>query len=406
MTISSPPKITYLISTYNRRDVLLDTLVKLDQTGHSTETIIVDNASPDGTAAAVASRFPHVRLFPQTINRGPCAKNIGLPHARGEIILFLDDDSFPIGDSLDRMLVHFNSDLRLGAAVFTVTLPDGTQECSAYPDVFIGCGTAFRTKALRQVGGLPEDFFMQAEEYDLSLRLLDAGWRVMTFSDLHVTHLKTKTARYPDRVTYLDVRNNLTLIARHFPDEWVLPFSYDWMRRYWMIAQTKGHQQAWRRGVRDGVQRWIKGVERKPVSRATFERFVRKHEINHAMQNLRASGVRDLLLIDLGKNSLTTWRAAQAAGLSVIAIADQNLGNRGFTYRGVPIITDDDARHLRFDAAVINNLSPVHVTSRLALWKTLTPRPAIDPVRGDNQLRRVSAPKSLPLSPPFRYPSP
>ena len=52
------------------------------------------------------------------------------------------------------------------------------RECSAYPDVFIGCGTGFRRQALVEVGGLPEDFFMQAEEYDLSLRLLDAGWTV------------------------------------------------------------------------------------------------------------------------------------------------------------------------------------------------------------------------------------
>src|SRR5438477_532540 len=81
-------------------------------------------------------------------------------------------------------------------------------ECGAYPDGFIGCGTGFRRAALDQVGGLPDDFFMQCEEYDRSLRLLDGGWRVRTFADHHVAHLKTPTARASARTTRLDVRNN------------------------------------------------------------------------------------------------------------------------------------------------------------------------------------------------------
>ena len=368
------PVVTFLISSYNRRDVLLDTLARLDGgcglPPGAVETIVVDNASPDGSADAVRARFPHVRLLAQRANRGPTAKNLGLPLARGEFVVFLDDDSFPVADSLPRVLDRFRADPRLGAAVFTVTLPDGTRECSAYPDVFIGCGTAFRAAALRQVGGLPDDFFMQAEEYDLSLRLLDAGWRVRTFDDLHVSHLKTKAARYPDRVTYLDVRNNLTLIARYFPDEWALPFAIDWTRRYAMIARAKGHGAAWSRGVRDGLWRWVRGVGRRPVSDATFRRFIRLDALRATMSDLRRAGVRDVLLVDLGKNSLATWAAARGAGLRVVAVADDNLGGRGFRYRGVPVLTDADARGLRFDAAVINNLSPVHAGSRARAWPT------------------------------------
>ena len=93
---------------------------------------------------------------------------MALSKTRGKYVVFLDDDSFPLPGSVPRMVRHFQADPMLGAAVFTVTLPDGSRECSAYPDVFIGCGTGFRRRALEQAGGLPEDFFMQAEEYDLS----------------------------------------------------------------------------------------------------------------------------------------------------------------------------------------------------------------------------------------------
>ncbi len=190
------------------------------------EIIVVDNASGDGTAAAVAAAFPAVRVLRQDANRGPCAKNAGIAVARGEVVMFLDDDSFPAdADCVPRMLAHFAADARLGAAVCTVTLPDASRECSAYPSVFIGCGTGFRVAALRQAGGLPDDFFMAAEEYDLSLRLLDAGWSIRRFDDLRVTHRKTPAARMPERVAELDVRNNLLLIARYFPGEWVVPFA-------------------------------------------------------------------------------------------------------------------------------------------------------------------------------------
>src|SRR5437762_11002823 len=213
--------VSFLISTFNRRDILLATLWRLHECGlprAAFEVVVVDNASSDGTAQAVTSQFPRVKLIVLRENRGSCAKNEGLRIAQGAFVVFLDDDSYPQPGAIGRMIEHFRNDPALGAAVFTVTLPDGSRECSAYPDVFIGCGTGFRRAALDQVGGSPDDFFMQAEEYDLSLRLLDAGWSVRTFDDLHVTHLKTPGARYSERVTQFDVRNNLVLVARYFPE--------------------------------------------------------------------------------------------------------------------------------------------------------------------------------------------
>src|SRR4051812_19074754 len=213
--------LTFLISTFNRRDVLLRTLERLDQlsthSGFSAETIVVDNASTDGTASAIAAQFPSVDLIREGCNRGACAKNTGLARAGGDFIVFLDDDAYSDVNSVRRMIEHFRADPQLGAAVFDVILPDGSHECSAYPNVFIGCGTGFRREAVIDVGGLPDDFFMQAEEYDLSLRLLAAGWKIERLDDIRVTHLKTPNARIPARTTRLDVRNNLTLVTRYFP---------------------------------------------------------------------------------------------------------------------------------------------------------------------------------------------
>lgn len=397
----SLPHVSFVISTYNRCAVLLETLDRVKECGlarEEFEILLVDNASPDGTADAVAQHHSDVRLFPLRQNRGPCAKNIALKEATGKYVVFLDDDSFPLPRATARMMHHFDHDPQLGAAVFTITLPDGSRECSAYPDVFIGCGTGFRREALKQVGGLPEDFFMQAEEYDLSLRLLDAGWRVRTFDDLHVTHLKTPGARYSERVTQLDVKNNLVLITRYFPEEWVFPFAMDWMRRYAIIARAKGHTRAYLKGIVQGIAQSVCRTDRTPIASGTFEAFAKIDQIETRMRELKKSmSCQHVLFIDLGKNMLAYWLAAQRCGLTVVAIADPKLASTGKRYRGTPIVDDEVATRLRFDAAIVSNLSPVHAARRYAEWKNRTDRPVIDlfkmpPHPEENSATKVSKP--------------
>ena len=379
------PLVTFLISTHNRRNVLLGTLAELALIGQQvdvlTETVVVDNASTDGTADAVAAAMPDVRVVRLDRNRGACGKNAGLPVTGGEIVVFLDDDSYPTADAVERLVEHFAADGRLGAAVCTVTLPDGSRECSAYPNVAIGCGTAFRRAALQQVGGLPTDFFMAAEEYDLSLRLLEAGWDVRRFDDLHVNHLKTPGARFPTRISRLDARNNLMLATRYLPRRWVVPFAVDWARRYWWIAATKGrgHRRATAVGLAQGLARSLRPGHRRPIGLAAFERFSRGVEIHRRLERaVRACRARSVVLIDVGKNILPFFRAAQACGLTVVAVADDRLAAAGRTYRGVPVVTDAAASRMAFDAAVVANLSPVQAELRARRWRAMQHRPVID----------------------------
>ena len=163
----------------------------------------------------------------------------------------------------------------------------------------IGGGTPDNIHSfLKPVGGLPFDFLMQAVEYVLSLRLLDAGWDIRTFDDLHVTHLKTPGARFSKRVTRLDVRNNLVLIARYFPEAWVGRYLWEWGRRYWVIASSKGHRAAFVTGLAEAVIRIIRGVGRRPVSDKTFDRFAR---IDETRQRLARHSFRPRSLCGLWK---------------------------------------------------------------------------------------------------------
>jgi hypothetical protein len=251
---------------------------------------------------------------------------------------------------------------------------------------------AFRRAALEEVGGLPDDFFMQAEEYDLSLRLLNAGWSVTSFADLHVTHLKTPTARASGRTMRLDVRNNLTLVARHFPDRWVWPFAVDWMARYYRIARANGQTLAYLRGLCEGLLRAMSLDRRRPVSSRAFERFARVDQIRDRMQIVAGrTGMRRVLFVDYGKNIFAYWRAAKSMEIEIVAIADPNLA--GATYRGIRVVDDETARALTFDAAIISNSSPAHAADRRARWCRLTRQPVIDLLEADAGIT-VAAPRA------------
>jgi GT2 family glycosyltransferase len=375
------PIVSFVISTYNRRDVLLHTLRRLSACGmarEALEILVIDNASTDRTADVVAAQYPDVRLVRLSQNRGSCAKNIGIELARGQFVVFLDDDSYPQPGAIPRMIEHFRRQPSLGAAVFQVELSDGSRECSAYPDVFIGCGTGFRRDALLLAGGLPDDFFMQAEEYDLSLRLLQGGWEIRSFDDLCVWHLKTPTARRHFRTMRLDVRNNLTVALRYLPRDWGRAFALDWTRRYWQIASSKHQRLAFLLGYAEGMIRSLRPGHRTPVSAAVFERFARVRQIHAGLLRAKQEHhLRSVLLVDYGKNILPYWLAAKKCGLEIVAVADNKLAGR-CRYRGIPLVNDWVARRLEFDAVIVSNASPVHAAARAQLWRQIDNRMVLD----------------------------
>ncbi len=155
---------------------------------------------------------------------------------------------------------------------------------------------------------------MAAEEYDLSLRLLAAGWDICRFDDLHVTHLKSPGTRFPERISELDVRNNLLLIARHFPKPWAVPYAADWIHRYFLIASSKGHRLAWGRGVAGGLWAALRSGDRRPLNPFTFEKFAKIQQTRQRLREVQERhGLRRILFLDFGKNMLAYFLAARTA---------------------------------------------------------------------------------------------
>jgi hypothetical protein len=410
------PLVSFCIATHNRGPVVLDCLKQVIANGlpgganSHFEIRIIDNASTDNTPDLIErerKNLPNLHLTRLPKNCGPVGKNIALRAATGEFLVVLDDDAYPHPSAVPQMIRHFRDNPQLAAAVFDVTLPDGSKEGSAYPDVFIGAGTGLRRAALEKIGAmkpggpLPSDFFMQAEEYDLSFRLLEAGFSVQRFWDLPLTHLKAPNARIGQRTTRLDVRNNMYLLARYVPEPLCHQFAADWLARYFLMAQQRDaigapahpefgtHKQAFLAGAAQGLTQWSTQRRRgeKLLSAPTLERIFKFHQIRDRLHRAaRRLGAQRLIFAEFGKNLLPFHLAAQQTGLDVIAIADDQLGGSSTAspaarnYRGVPLLTWKALQDsgLTADMVVLTNISPVHAPKRAAALRRLLPLPVVD----------------------------
>src|SRR5271155_2481863 len=88
--------LSIIISCYNTRDLVSDCLRSIYQnpTAEPYETLLVDDASSDGTSEMVRSTFPEVRLFRSEINRHYAhSNNWALDQARGRYVLLLNNDT-------------------------------------------------------------------------------------------------------------------------------------------------------------------------------------------------------------------------------------------------------------------------------------------------------------------------
>lgn len=299
--------VSTVIITRNRKAALslvLDRLAELPVD----ETIVVDNGSSDGTAEAVRTCGDDVVLLEPGDNLGLAGRNLGAAEAKGELLLMLDDDAYPLPGAVETLVAAFEQRPRLGVAGGFVRDidPDGAiirqTELGTF-DWWLRAGRqgdapaglpAFsfpegacmiRHSAYLETGGFFEPFFLASSEVDLAARMGGHGWEVRYFPAAAFDHMKAEPERQTaDTNLYYRIRNHLWYIWLRFPTSVAARRTAGYLTFDLIEALYRGAGSAWWRAVRDAwrMRDLVQG-QRRPLPRSTL----RKVELNRGRMHVR-----------------------------------------------------------------------------------------------------------------------
>lgn len=230
--------LSVVIVSYNTREMTLRCLADLSRDlaalGLLSEVIVVDNASTDGSAEAVAAAQPGVRLIRADRNLGfGAANNRAFEVASGEFVLLLNSDAFVHAGACGELVRFLRGRPGVSIAGPRLLNADGSVQRSAYPfpspargwienlwvsalfprhrvlgdyrkwahdeeqsvPWLIGACLLVRRSTIETVGGFDERFFMYAEETDWQKRIRAAGHDVRLCPSAVVTHLGGASGR-------------------------------------------------------------------------------------------------------------------------------------------------------------------------------------------------------------------
>jgi GT2 family glycosyltransferase len=246
----SAPLVSVIVVCWNAAEVIgrcLDCLLAQDYA--SRELIVVDDGSTDATleiarAAASAAAPSELTVLTSPRNRGcPSARNLGLRHARGELVAFIDADGFATPNWLTELVRAF-ADPAIGGVASTVFYDDnpivlngagGTvnrqgwaadlsmnesfevaelADEALYP---MGCGMAVRREAIERVGLFDDRMLNYYDDVDYGVRLWRHGYTVKVAGDAWIDHAAAFGDSSLKRL--LCERHRMRVVLKHTPRE-------------------------------------------------------------------------------------------------------------------------------------------------------------------------------------------
>lgn len=255
---TGPAVVSCITVSYNTREATLEFLRSLISSAppESTEVIVVDNGSSDGTVAAIRDEFPGVTLIDAGENLGFAAGvNRGMDVATGEYILLLNPDMIVLPGSVTALVafadqhpeygIYGGRTLRrdrslepsscwAGPTIWSLLMfstmlstifrgspvfdPEsmGTWKRDTVREVSIvtGCLLLMRRSLFREVGGMDEDFFLYGEDAEFCLRSGSLGWRPVIVPEATMIHDVGGSSAASGEKTLMVLAGKVTLLHK------------------------------------------------------------------------------------------------------------------------------------------------------------------------------------------------
>ncbi len=226
--------ISIIIVNWNTKDLLLQCLSSIQETvlgDIAYEVWVVDNASSDGSLAAVRERFPHAYLIRNRVNEGfAAANNRALERMAGRYALLLNTDAALTPGAVQTLYAFMETHPHAAMACGQLLNPDGSKQNSManfpsltllllnetllrilFPRRFpskrkdykapieiescIGACMMVRKSAMDQVGLLDERYFFFLEETDWAYRMKRAGLDIYFVPSARIIHAQGKSVK-------------------------------------------------------------------------------------------------------------------------------------------------------------------------------------------------------------------
>ena len=222
--MSNNGNLSVIIVNWNTKALLQNCLRSLlAAEGYIPETIVVDNASTDGSSEMVVREFSQVKLIRNSANVGfSTASNQGIRASTRRYVLLLNSDTIVPEGAPEKLTRFIDDHPEAGACGPRLVRPDGTPQPYAFGgdptlgyllarglnrqllhrylhdwatdtvqevDWVSGACLMMRREAIDQVGLLDENIFMYFEDNDWCLRIRQAGWKVYYNPKVEIVHL-------------------------------------------------------------------------------------------------------------------------------------------------------------------------------------------------------------------------
>lgn len=260
-------ELTLIIISFNSAEVIARCLSELLTSGEY-PILIVDNASPDGSAASLSERFPAAEIIRLETNRGyGRAANAGLCLATTPYALLLNPDLTVTTNQVNALL-RYTKTCDKKTAIWG---PETRKEnFSGGPPRRVngvhGSAMLFDVQKIKLVGLFDENIFLFSEETDLCKRTLKAGYLIKLCPDILFEHLLGQSSSSNPEIDYMRWWHfgwsQCYRITKHGPSNlWENPIrkhiSYS---LHSLFARSSRRRKKWRAKA-DGSRAFIQGKE-------------------------------------------------------------------------------------------------------------------------------------------------
>lgn len=287
--MTAQPLVSVVVLNYKRLHELercLDSIAI--QEYPNIETIVVDNHSQEDVVSVVRAQSHPVHLIELPANLGSCCgRNAGIREAHGQIIITLDNDvRFLSPFEVSKVMDAFEEHPEFHVLAFRICdastgrlrlrewcHPRDWQEFGEkeFETSFFGEGaSAFRREVLDVTGLYWEPLFIGHEGYDLGLRLLDRGYRMLYCPRVSVAHSMSHETRSKSRPFYFYTRNYIWVAYKDHGFRSGMRYAFPKLLMMLFFSLRAWCPMPFLRGIWDGV-RGLKQIKpRTPTHSATL----------------------------------------------------------------------------------------------------------------------------------------